>query len=239
MSLVSEALKKAQREASLRDAKQKGLPEQLVASSQPFRARGSGRNTGGLRFALVGLAIAALAATTTLVLRREPAARSEPSIEASEATRDERRPEMAAAAPEAAGADLAPSVAAGPSTSAGSPPATDAPTVAPLAPPSLEVLSSTSLVPAPEARTQDAVAPAPPARDGGRETRVVREAALADGTRIRLGGIAWSEAAPLAYLNGKLLGAGESIEGFRIARIERERVVLERAGERLVVALRP
>jgi hypothetical protein len=68
---------------------------------------------------------------------------------------------------------------------------------------------------------------------------VVREAALADGTRIRLGGIAWSEAAPLAYLNGRLVGVGESVAGFRVARIERERVVLERAGERLTVALRP
>jgi hypothetical protein len=61
---------------------------------------------------------------------------------------------------------------------------------------------------------------------------------LADGTVIRLGGIAWSEEAPLAYLNGKLYVRGESVAGLRVERIERERVLLVGAdGRRLVLTL--
>jgi hypothetical protein len=66
----------------------------------------------------------------------------------------------------------------------------------------------------------------------------VRVARLADGTEVRLGGIAWSEQAPLAYLNGKLLGTGESVAGLRVARIDRDRVRLEGAGTTVVLTLR-
>jgi hypothetical protein len=67
----------------------------------------------------------------------------------------------------------------------------------------------------------------------------VRVARLEDGTELALGGVAWSESAPLAYLNGKLLGVGESAAGFRIVGIERERVRLAGPGGReLVIALR-
>lgn len=65
----------------------------------------------------------------------------------------------------------------------------------------------------------------------------MRELPLPGGATLRLGGIAWSEAAPLAYLNGRLVGVGESVEGFRVARIEREQVLLERQGRRIVLLL--
>jgi hypothetical protein len=66
----------------------------------------------------------------------------------------------------------------------------------------------------------------------------VREATLADGTRLRLGGIAYSDAAPLAYLNGKLLGVGEPLESCRVARIERASVRLDCGGTPIVLTLK-
>lgn len=66
----------------------------------------------------------------------------------------------------------------------------------------------------------------------------VREATLADGTRLHLGGIAYSEAAPLAYLNGRLVGVGEHVEDCRVARIERGRVALECGGTTVVLDLK-
>ena len=42
MSLVSEALKKAEREASARDAQARGAPAPFDAPLQPYRARGGG-----------------------------------------------------------------------------------------------------------------------------------------------------------------------------------------------------
>lgn len=66
----------------------------------------------------------------------------------------------------------------------------------------------------------------------------VRVAALPGGGEIRLGGIAWSSVAPLAYLNEKLVGVGEFVAGWRVERIERERVVLAGERGRIVIALR-
>ena len=87
------------------------------------------------------------------------------------------------------------------------------------------------------ARAATPAAP-PSAGSAGEATSYVRKASLADGVEIRLGGIAWSDVTPLAYLNGKLLGVGESVAGWRVARIERERVRLERGGEKLTLSLR-
>jgi hypothetical protein len=82
--------------------------------------------------------------------------------------------------------------------------------------------------------------PAPPAAPLRAEPEVfAREAVLdAGATRIALGGIAWSEAAPLAYLNGKLRGVGESVAGLEIRAIERDRVVLAARDRTVVVTLR-
>ncbi len=79
---------------------------------------------------------------------------------------------------------------------------------------------------------------AKPVEAPGAESLVVRELPLADGRKLGLGGIAWSEVAPLAYLNGRLVGVGESVEGYRIARIERDRVHLEKEGRAVVLLLR-
>jgi len=66
----------------------------------------------------------------------------------------------------------------------------------------------------------------------------VRRFALGNGRTIQLGGIAWSQAAPLAYLNGKLRGVGETVEGLRVAAIEPDRVLLEDGRLRYALTLR-
>jgi len=43
----------------------------------------------------------------------------------------------------------------------------------------------------------------------------------------RLQGIAWHPDVPLAILNGRTLGVGESVSGHRIVRIDRDRIVVE------------
>ncbi len=107
-------------------------------------------------------------------------------------------------------------------------------------------LGPTSAAGAPSATESAAVDPAaivpaagPPSAP--RPTLVqsfVRELRLPGGTVIHLGGIAWSEVAPLAYLNGKLLGVGESVAGQTIERIEKESVVLVGGEERRILKLR-
>jgi hypothetical protein len=79
-------------------------------------------------------------------------------------------------------------------------------------------------------------ASAPPAAPAG--TVYVREAPLPGGGTIRLDGIAWSETTPAAVLDGQIVGPGERIHGARVARVERDRVVLDLDGSELVIRLR-
>ena len=56
----------------------------------------------------------------------------------------------------------------------------------------------------------------------------LRELRLADGRRLSLNGIAFS-AQPIALLNGRAVGVGESIEGFTVTAIDRDHVTLRGA----------
>ena len=55
VSLVSEALKKAEREAAAREAREKGLPQPLETPCQPYRARRGQRRSSGARFSRLQL----------------------------------------------------------------------------------------------------------------------------------------------------------------------------------------
>jgi len=141
----------------------------------------------------------------------------------------------AAAAP--AGAGAAPAGAGAAPAGAG---------VAPAAPPAINP-SAAAPEPSPSSpgvagRATAAPAPppsAPPAQPApAREADFVRVARLADGTDVRLGGIAWSETAPLAYVNGRLAGVGESVSGCAVRAIERESVRLTCGGAALRIRLR-
>lgn len=223
MSLVSEALKKAQREAAQREGRVRQLPEPLLgAAAQPFVARRRGRRMRGLA-ALVAVAAAAIGLA---VWRVRPAAPPAPAtvtapIPATEA------------------------LATGQAATSVTPPSSSQPFVTEPVPTVVEVLEPVS--PAPAARPPAVTVPRPdsgtraraeavpvPAADGS----FLRRAVLADGTQIELGGIAWSPETPVAMLNGRLLGLREGVAGCLVEAIERDQVRLRCAGgETLTVRL--
>jgi hypothetical protein len=234
MSLVSEALKKAQREAARREGRDKGLPEPLVAGAQPWRARRGSRVP-----IVVTLAAGLLAVAVGLLFF---ASRS-----GDETPRNERSPEKGpakAVEAEVGPADLAPPAASPPSVPAVAPIEVESPAPTPTGDSTDGSRAAATAPSAPPSGSPQAspppanVATAPLAAATRREATFVRTARLASGAEIRLGGIAWSETAPLAYVNGKLLGVGESAAGARVERIERQRIVLLAPEGRLVITLR-
>lgn len=248
MSLVSDALKKAQREAALREASAKGLPEPLVSAAQPYRAR----RRNGLRPVWIALgAVVLLAAGSFVALRLarppagpEGAAASAPAPPS--AAVQERVPATSAEAPQIG--EAAPGTAATSEPNAvpwtsnegrtaalrtaeaiRPEPRPDPPSVEDTDRPGEDLRSGTASALSP---------PAPEAHPVSEERVFGREANLGNGLVFKLGGIAWSEVAPLAYLNGRLAGIGESVSGWRVERIERERVTLAGPSGRIVLSLR-
>ena len=67
----------------------------------------------------------------------------------------------------------------------------------------------------------------------------VRRVDFPDGTKLELGGIAYSESAPFAYLNGRLLKVGEAIAGYTLVAVERDRVVVRGAAGELTILVKP
>jgi hypothetical protein len=247
VSLVSEALKKAQNEAAQREAREKGLPAPLL-SAHPYRAP-----RGGPRAAVWGLA-----AATVLLLATAG------YLWLSSTRKDERHPMKGengtAAAPETASAPASAAPAQPAQATAGTAPAErppESPAAASSSAPPPEPASPTAgaaetnpSTSSPEASGSPAEAvtspgprakapsSAPQARPGGEERTFVRVAELGDGAKIHLGGIAWSQTAPLAYVNGRLVGVGEAVAGLTVERIERDRVVLAGDRGRIVLTLR-
>ena len=259
MSLVSEALKKAEREAVAREAREKGLPSPLETPLQPYRARRRRRDSFGAPYLLPILAILGTAAAVVIaVLLARPEAERKASVKG--ATVEASGPASVPAsdvtsAPGTALAEPAPttfaSAARAPSattvpmrsapsaseSNAGQEPRVPLPKTAAKPPPTSPSVSEPQTpklpaVPAPLAPT----APTPPA--GRVSGDYLRRVDLPDGTRLELGGIVYSEAAPFAYLNGRLVGVGEFVEGFRIDRIERERVLLSGDAGALTIRLK-
>jgi hypothetical protein len=67
----------------------------------------------------------------------------------------------------------------------------------------------------------------------------VRSVDLPDGSKLTLGGIAYSDTAPFAYLNGKLLKVGEETGGYTLVAIERDSVRVRGAAGELTLRLKP
>lgn len=65
-----------------------------------------------------------------------------------------------------------------------------------------------------------------------------RRVELAGGETIELGGIAWSETGPFALINGRVVGPGEKVGGFRVIRIEPKQVEIEAGGETIYLRLK-
>ncbi len=61
---------------------------------------------------------------------------------------------------------------------------------------------------------------------------------LPGGERIELGGIVWSETEPRALLNDRILGVGSFVEGFHVAKIDEDRVELEKDGVTISITVK-
>lgn len=276
MSLVSDALKKAQREAAAREARDKGLapPPEPRPPLHPFRRRRAPR-AAALAAAAAGLI--ALAGVASFFLFRDSSAvgaartaesptpdvpisvkgETEPGVPGASRFDGSTTPSAAMPVMGEAGSDG--SGAAREASEATPAPRVDLPPGAAPATPASP--SAEAPAPAPPSRVPSqneraaAAPPGPPSAPGATAgeqeslrgassgeapvpRRFVREAELAGGVRLRIGGIAYSEVAPLAYLNGRLIGVGESVEGWTVRAIGRGEVELGRGEERLILALR-
>ena len=61
---------------------------------------------------------------------------------------------------------------------------------------------------------------------------------LPEGRRIELGGIVWSEEEPRALLNDRIVAKDAYVEGFTVAKIEENRVALEKDGITIYLVLK-
>lgn len=283
MSLVSEALKKAEREAAARDARAKGQPAPFEAPLQPFRSRHAGGRNRALVAALALVAGAAAIATALLLLRPEgrkeapamegtaavpearalakdgtagateglavptalPGVQQAPGPERSVGSNPFARPQSTPR-PSAQMDPLLPEAPTPPSPASAAPPTmpnASEPTAPPLTTPPLPRTTQRPPPPAPSVSEPPAskparLLPAPvrPISNGSGD--YLRSVEFPDGTTLELGGIVYSEAAPFAYLNGRLVGVGEFVLGRRIDRIERDKVLLSGEGGEITLRLK-
>lgn len=243
MSLINEALKRARLEAARQDAAKKGY---VLSSEQSLYRPSHGRGRPDHNRLLIGmvtlvLAIAAIAllyfgvkrrALETDIPRYSPVARGQGIEEAYQeqpnglsgdltnplpgrnsrldATTSESAAEndIDSVAPQALGGNS--SVLEGP-----------APTGSPLDRPASDI--------EPENR--------PTGSTPATET-FVREFTLSDGTRVELGGIAWSETGPYALVNGRVVGVGEFVGDLAIESIYPTHILLKGRDRRVQVTLR-
>lgn len=260
MSLVSEALKKAERDAAARDARAKGAPAPFDAPLQPYRARGGGRSRATLFAARLAIAllVIAIAAGWWWSARKAPVkgveAESPEGFTVSTspgrangsaaATAEPAPQDRSAALPPQAPSDLGVEAAQTPASPSASEPSRPKPTRLPLpkTAPSLSPPSPSASEPPPSASAATAashIAPAAPAKGVSQGSGdYLRSVEFADGSKLELGGIVYSEAAPFAYLNGRLVGVGEFVLGRRIDRIERDRVILSGEGGEIILRLK-
>ena len=260
MSLISDALKKARQEAARQDALRPGVPYALGKTESPVRRSpwmsllaglGAGCLLAGVVFALawfagwgpfhkpaaetrVAAAPALPSAPAPLVVPQPvaappipvsppaapPQARPETPATSTAPPREPVRRELEAprSIPQ-----LQELPARRPAQEA-APPAAPAP--APPAEPERPVAAPVQTAPAP-------ATPSPTAGDSGslEDGKVyVGEVPVPGGGKVRLNGIAFSQDQPVAVLDGRVMGPGESIGGFTIVAIESGRVKLQGHG---------
>lgn len=249
MSLVSEALKKAERAAAAREARGKGQPAPFEAPLQPYRSRRGGRSRGSVLAILAGVGlVVALGLGWWSSARKAPvkgvgAERSEElAVPASTGPADGNSAAAPAPQPQAlpvAGVEAArtlapPSVSEPPPTTLATPPLPNTTPSPSPAPPSASEppAPKPAALPLPKALPN----PSPAATTVLGPGDYLRRADFSDGTSLELGGIVYSAASPFAYINGRLVGVGEFVLGRRIDRIERDRVIL--SGDAGTITLR-
>lgn len=231
MSLIDEALRRARQEAARQDAAKRDEAYRHVPVLPPMATR----RRSGLSPALIGAAVVLLVVAGValgMYLGRGNSPEPEPQVA-------EVSPATPAPAPEPRPQRPVPVVEEAPEPEP-APVPTPGPTPAPVAeaPP-------TPAPPAPEPEPTPApAAPAPtptpePAPTPAPEVRTyVREVPLPDGGSLRLNGIAFSAAQPVALINDKVLAKGESYQGFLVTDIQANLVELRSDGTIVRVTLK-
>jgi hypothetical protein len=249
MSLISDALKKARQEAARQDSLRQGVPYAVGAVDPPERRR-------ALVPLLAGLAVGALAvggvAGFVYFADREPARTEEvqvaevvPPVEVEELSESTPSPSPEVTAPPVA--PTVPPVLSEPPAVVTAPPPTAPEAAAPVPPPAApppqpEIRIEPSFQPsAPQSGEAPPVQeqPAPAAPEPPGESRSFVEAVpVPGGGTLRLNGIAFSTASPVAVIDGKVVGPGEVVQGFTVVEIQQNRVKLEGHGETVYVSLK-
>jgi hypothetical protein len=263
MSLISDALKKARQEAARQDSLRQGVPYAVGSVEPParrnpllplFAGLGAGCLAAGVLFAVAYMAgwgpfgrpepeTRVAEATSTApqssgLQAAEPA--SPPSAVMTETAEiTEVTPPPAQAEPQA------PPPAAAPAPEQPQPQIEMRPTV-PVEPPVVRVEPQTTPPPAPapvEERPAQApvpqapAAPAPEASGDLTDAKVyVAELPVPGDEPVKLNGIAFSQDQPVAVLDGRVMGPGETIKGFTIISIESGRVKLQGHGTTVYLA---
>jgi len=93
-------------------------------------------------------------------------------------------------------------------------------------------------LPEPEPTPEPTPAPTPPPAPDPEIRTYVREIPLPEGGSLRLNGIAFSAAQPVALINDKVLAKGESYEGFLVTDIQANLVELRKNGTIVRVTLK-
>lgn len=237
MSLINEALKRARVEAARRDATARGVPPAALPVYVPRRRRPWLAPVAGFAAGLVAVAMA----TGAFWLVRRPAmppsgtaatagevADSLAQAVAVRALPSPAAPPIEAPSP-AAPRPEASTIASRPARPAAAPPIAARPVIAESAVAESAVAEPAAVAPAPVAPS---LSPRrlPPAGDDGIRT-YLRQATPA-GERVKVDFIVWSKSQPFAQINGELLSSGQSVDGYTLLEVERERVQLEGGGER-------
>lgn len=224
MSLIDDALKRAQ----AADEKAAGKPSNRPWIPTPMPDAGLARRRSVLRWLGIAVAAGVVAAAAVVVLRR--AASSGPPVPARDGKGDGRSAAAGVAAPTSPTplqfvvAVATPTTPVPASLQAPRPRPTRAPT-----PPSSGEAAAEAPAPAPIAK------PSGPIANGRTYAGSV---ALGGGAKIELGGIVWSETEPRALLNDHVLATDSYVEGYRVAKIEEDRVALEKDGVTIYVTVK-
>ncbi len=267
MSLISDALKKARQEAARQDSLRQGTPYAMGTAEAPPRAPWITLLAGlgvGCVLAAAFFALAFFAGWGPFYKAAPPA----PAARVAAAISPPVPPAPAASAPEPAATlvevPAAPTVSATPPAAVPKPsppaaprletPAPPAPKPAPTAaaPSPLPVEAAPdptpNTAPVPAAPAPEAPAPqsavsaatAPATASGGLEEGKVYtgEVPVPGGGLVKLNGIAYSQDHPVAVLDGRVMGPGESVGGFTIVAIESGRVKLQGHGATVYLAPR-
>ena len=240
MSLIDEALKRAELEAARRDGLRGGAYP-WVMEGQPRRRR------GWVAGALVAMAVAISIGGVVWVSRHPPAAVAARSEAAGSGTslpkKDSAAPKIEMETVEVAPPPKGQAVRAPSSPrKADAPRGEAAPSQAPKSPPSQ---TKTDLSQPERSASQGEASPASsppgskPVSRGIAEGRTyLGEVDLPEGGKISLEGIVYSETNPVALINGKVVPPGAIVEEFAVIGIQPDRVELRKQGLTIFVKLK-